>query len=81
MCITLVPPPLSHKFSNEEKKKLISMQYQHTIQLICNIKSINLVGNSLLSVNTARLLKGASYPLPYPWVVLPCYHFCMCIFM
>ena len=35
MCIPLVPPPLSHKFSNEEKKKLTSMQYQHTIQLTC----------------------------------------------
>ena len=65
MCIPLVPPPLSHKFPNEEKKKLTSMQYQHTIQLTCiSNQSINLVGNSLLSVNTARLLKGASTHCP-----------------
>ena len=30
--------------------KLTSVQYQHTKQLICNIKSINLVRHSVLSV-------------------------------
>ena len=38
------------------------------------------LSDMLLSVNTARLLKGAC-PLSYPWVLVPCYHFCVCIFM
>ena len=67
--INFLPPPLSHKFSNEEKKKLTSMQYQHTKQqLICNIKSINLVRHSLLSVteHVSQTTKSCFIPIALP---------------
>ena len=66
--INFLPPPLSHKFSNEEKKKLTSMQYQHTKQLICNIKSINLVRHSLLSVteHVSQTTKSCFIPITLP---------------
>ena len=67
--INFLPPPLSHKFSNEEKlKKLTSMQYQHTKQPICNIKSINLVRHSVLSVteHVSQTTKRCFIPITLP---------------
>ena len=60
-------------------KKSVSMHINTQIQLIC-ISNQSLLSDTHCS-HISQTIKGASWLLPYTWVLLPCYHFCMSIFM